>query len=62
MITSTCQTPGLTGLYEAIVSVSLYGGSRAPVMGFDSHGVPMDASVAGTQKPADEEVGGWVAG
>lgn len=28
-------------------------------MGLDSHRVPLDASVEGTQKPADEEVGGW---
>lgn len=31
-------------------------------MGLDSHGVPLDAPVEGTQKPADEEVGGWVVG
>ena len=28
-------------------------------MGLGSHGVPLDASGEGTQKPADEEVGGW---
>ncbi len=29
-------------------------------MGLDSHGVPLDASVEGTQKPADEEVGVYI--
>lgn len=31
-------------------------------MGLGSHGVPLDASVEGTQKPADEEVAGWLVG
>lgn len=29
-------------------------------MGLGSHGVPLDASVEGTQKPADEEVVGGI--
>lgn len=39
----------------------LGGCSGDPIMGLDRrHGVPMDASVEGTQKPADEEVGGII--